>query len=121
MSTVVFRRSLVLFASILAVAACSSSGVKKGGGGANANTAKTSNQKTGSSATSGKSSGSSKGSSVDGVACDGAASGVGLCADDSTLVFCDGESWWGVSCPAIVGSGYCGYDDANATVDCYAP
>lgn len=121
MSTVAFRRSLVLFASIVTVAACSSSGVKKGGGSANANTAKTSNQKTGSSATSGKSQGTTKGSSVDGVACNSAAAGVGFCSDDSTLVFCDGEVWWGVSCPTLVSSGYCGYDDSNATVDCYSP
>lgn len=115
-------RPFVAIAIVVAVVtACSSSGVKKGGGGNTANTAKTDSQKTGSKATSGKSSGTTKGSNVDGVACDGALSGVGFCADDATVVFCDGETWWGVSCPALVDSGYCGYDAASLTVDCYAP
>jgi hypothetical protein len=105
----------------LAVAACSSPAVKKRGGSTGAQAAKSASQKTGSRATGGKSQGTSKGSSEDGVACDATTAGVGFCADDATLVFCDGETWWSLSCPALVESSFCGYDEAAQTVDCYAP
>jgi hypothetical protein len=94
---------------------CGGCGAKKAGGAKSAAsaTASKSSQKTGSAAATNQSSATSR----DGVACDGAASGVGFCASDSTIAFCASGSWWLLDCSEVEEGAYCG--QAGDTIDCF--
>lgn len=98
---------------------CGGCGAKKAGGAKSAAsaTASRSSQKTGSAAATNQSSATNQGGSRDGVACDGAASGVGFCASDSTIAFCASGSWWLLDCSDVEEGAYCG--QAGDTIDCF--
>jgi hypothetical protein len=101
------------------VAQATGAKVKKKGGGSKGSAAQSSGQKGGSTASSHTMDAASQGSESDGLVCDASIEGIGWCADDASVVFCSGETWWLLDCAAIESEGFCGYDEELNIVDCY--
>jgi hypothetical protein len=76
-------------------------------------------QQSGSSARGAMSSANSQGAMQNGLACGGALEGAGVCASETQLLFCLGETWWLLDCAALSAGGYCAYDSSLSSVDCY--
>lgn len=76
-------------------------------------------QQSGSRARGAQSSAANQGSESNGVACDGALEGAGVCASETQVLFCAGGIWWLLDCGQLVSGAFCGYDSATLAVDCY--
>lgn len=77
-------------------------------------------QQSGATARNAQSSGMNQGSESNGVTCDGALEGAGLCVDETQLLACAGGNWYLLDCASLITDGFCGYDTSNASVDCFA-
>ena len=114
----------ILSSTIIAtlIAACSVSVpdpvAGKGGGNKGSDAAET-GQKSGSNATANQEQAQDQGNELEDVTCDGENEGVGWCDDDTSVVFCAGETWWLLDCTALDPESYCDYDLDENVVDCF--
>lgn len=76
-------------------------------------------QQSGSTARGAQGSAASQGTDSNGVACESALEGAGVCANETQVLFCAGGTWWLLDCAQLASGGFCGYDSATLAVDCY--